>query len=565
MSTLVTETVTATVPALSLTLSVTEASITLDESASPYVQAELTVHTPAQSEALDPRDNLRVTLVVGQAWQEPVRAAQSRTFNLLLHERRFDHETGLTRLLLVSDEALLIDAGLVANAPDTSAVTYQTSLRAIINNVVLSDFGASLQAGTQDADFTQVWAVENLVTNPTFAADTAGWVTAATQATVSRNAGTGFGGGAGYIQSVSNGSGSVGIHFGEGGYQTTISCRPGDVFTFSVYLSTGTTGKTARVAIRYTDGVDSLRDFSSSTVTLTAGTWTRVSVTGTCPEGMSGMSAYAVGDFYTAGQALYGDAAMLTEGPVLWPYFNGSTVADAYYTYSWSDAANLSTSRRTPKSDRDPDAIIWEPGTKAWDYLQPLFESAGLRLFCDESRKWWLVNSSAYTVAGQVNLSQANNLTRAEDTISRREEWFDSVVIRYRWDDSAGASHTAYDSAGTSGGVTRLVEWERPYPGAGAAASILERAQGRGRTLALEALSDLTTTPGMSLVASLPNTPIQTGVVGNVTWSFSADGESGVMRLGSRGLTDTPATAWALAPATRTWATSTGSWVTYSN
>jgi len=197
--------------------------------------------------------------------------------------------------------------------------------------------------------------------------------------------------------------------------------------------------------------------------------------------------------------------------------------------------------------------LVWEPGTTAWEFLEPLVQTAGLRLFCDEQRQWWLVESASYTVAGQVNIAAAENLTSGTDVISRYRDWYDSVVVRYRWDDTAGVSHVQYDSANPSGTKTLKVEWNRPYPGAGAAAAVLARAEGRGRTLALDALSDYTATPGMSLVATLPATPIQTGVVSAVAWVFAAEGEEATMTVESRGLIDTPATAWALAAPGLAW------------
>src|SRR5690606_15678659 len=39
------------------------------------------------------------------------------------------------------------------------------------------------------------------------------------------------------------------------------------------------------------------------------------------------------------------------------------------------------------------DVLKRRPGTRAWDFLSPLLSVSGLRLFCDEERKWRLVTS----------------------------------------------------------------------------------------------------------------------------------------------------------------------------
>jgi hypothetical protein len=96
-----------------LPLDVIEASVTLNETRAPYAEARLTVHAPDPEtlEAIDPRDGVRVTLEAELSWDEPTKADQTRTFDLLLHERTINHEAGTLELILESDEALLIDGG----------------------------------------------------------------------------------------------------------------------------------------------------------------------------------------------------------------------------------------------------------------------------------------------------------------------------------------------------------------------------------------------------------------------------------------------------------------------
>lgn len=193
-------------------------------------------------------------------------------------------------------------------------------------------------------------------------------------------------------------------------------------------------------------------------------------------------------------------------------------------------------------------ATTWEPGVTAWDYLRPMVDKVGLRLWCDEARNLYLAPPIDGT-AGGLSLSDAK-VTRATDTLDRDGDWFDAVVIRYRWTDVLGATQVAYDTASVDGySKVRRLEVDRPFPGHGAAAALLARTRGRGRVFDLEAVSDYGATPGQALTATLPGTPIQTGLVSSVTWRLPGDR----MQITTRDLIDTPATSWLFSPAGRRW------------
>lgn len=185
-------------------------------------------------------------------------------------------------------------------------------------------------------------------------------------------------------------------------------------------------------------------------------------------------------------------------------------------------------------------SAIWEPGISAWDYLEPLIQAGSLRLFCDETRKWYLVEDN-YNVTGSVNLSYLETLTEATDTISRDSlEWYDAVVIKYEYVDGSGNTVINYDSAGAPGTKVLNLTYNSAYPGAGAAARVLQRAEGRGRVNSISAVSDYTVTPGVSCSLTMPNTDTQVGNVAAVTWALPAD----EMSITTRGLLEVPDTAW---------------------
>jgi hypothetical protein len=212
----------------------------------------------------------------------------------------------------------------------------------------------------------------------------------------------------------------------------------------------------------------------------------------------------------------------------------------------------------------DPESLLWHPGVSAWDYLDDLLQTAGMRLFCDNERQWRLVNSS-YVLPELLAITVRQNIVDATENISRTsEDWFDAVLYHYQWTDALGTSREAYDIATTPGySKPRVFEIERAYPGPGAAKYVLDRAASKGRKLQLRALSDYSAQPTRMMTATLPGTPILTGTMTAVTWDFDTD----EMTVDTRNLTDTPDTAWVLIPRGHSWNDIPAgmSWNTYTN
>lgn len=208
-------------------------------------------------------------------------------------------------------------------------------------------------------------------------------------------------------------------------------------------------------------------------------------------------------------------------------------------------------------------AQYWEPGQTAWDYLAPLVQQAGLVFYCDEGQLWHLVDDT-YIAPGQTSLDYTNTLTDAVDVVSRNEfDWYDAVVIKYSWTNTAGASFTAYDTA-TTGQTTKVLTLtyeDQRYPGAGAAQRVLDRAQGRGRVNEVTAVSDYSATPRQPVTIDLPFTDVQTGFVSSVSFKYPDD----IMDVRTRGLINTPDTAWVFQPVGLRWQNiSAGvSWATF--
>ena len=208
----------------------------------------------------------------------------------------------------------------------------------------------------------------------------------------------------------------------------------------------------------------------------------------------------------------------------------------------------------------DPPTAIWKPGVTAWDYLLPLVQKAGLRLWCSEGRRWSLTAPSTDLV-GSVSLYTDQTVTAVEESIDRDgDDWYDAVIVTYTWTNAAGLTQTAADTA-TQPGYSRslLIEQDTPYPGPGAAAAILSRAIGRGKIITPTAVSNYDARPGMEFsIAGAASTPA-VGIVAAVSWDFP----SNEMTVKSRQLRDifpyswrslAPGIAWSASPAGGSWA-----------
>ncbi|MBD8077699.1 hypothetical protein [Cellulosimicrobium arenosum] len=211
-------------------------------------------------------------------------------------------------------------------------------------------------------------------------------------------------------------------------------------------------------------------------------------------------------------------------------------------------AIGATAALEVPDAALEADSAGWEPGQVAWDYVKPLVDAAGMRLYCDEGRDWHLTKPLYPT--GQALTFSGSNAKFLQDDISRDEQWFDAVVVTYRWTNSAGDEQVRYDTA-QDGEATRVksLTYDRRYPGPGGARSILDRARGRGRIESILSVANPEATPGQALTVNLDDAPIQTGITTNVSWNFGAD----EMRVRSRDLTDTPESAWVLMPLGWAW------------
>lgn len=524
--------------------------VTLDAGVVPYGVATLDVPLidVELMELVDPRDDLRVTLTAGDD-----QAGTSRVFDLSLRSREVDHKSRVIRLEIATDEAVLMDyAPLVT---DTGARAHEASLRGVCN-YALGKIGASLAAGVWDADMSCYWNARNLLTNPgTEAASTGGY--GAGNCSIDYNDASWSLSGDGDCFNLWGPTTADSWMSVEGAAGTKLSgLQEGKTYVFSATGNVKTAFSGSNLAADAADaggganlsrvralvvhtrqGAGAYSIWHSQQVPNTVNTPSRVYVAFTVPVGCTEVFLRAyLGN--TAGQIRWDGFTLVERGPGTVAedavYFDGDTLDTAQYVYAWEGAQDSSMSTRTAVVERSPEVYRWTPGVSAWDFLAPLTSQAGLRLYCDENRVWRLIDPAEFSIPGRVSIAQWNTI-EGVDRISRGDAnvFCTCVVVRYRWRDEQGVQQEAYDIAGTEGRVL-LWEYDRPYPGPGAAAAMLARRQGAGRVQDVTALADWTAVPSMEASIALPATVEQVGTLQSVKWSLT----DGLMRVGTRGLID---------------------------
>jgi hypothetical protein len=558
--------VTASIPSLDLDLDVKDCTITLDETRFPYVEATISIALPVEAimETIDTRDNLRVLIEAEVDWIEPADPTQTRTFDLVLHQRTIAHEADRVILVCHSDESLLIDGGYVDDEVDVRPRGL-TTLRDVVNEILgggrVPELGAtSLEAGAADADTTITRDRVNLCPNPGCENASPAWgLTAGTGASafarstaVTPYAGT-------YSTRFTAAAGNANVRATPDNAGAYFPVTAGKAYYWSFRLRSSIS-RVAHAWLRFYSGNGTgvlLDEISIDPFPTSTGAWMQFELIATAPPGATTVAPLVLTEANSAGQFHYLDGMIfyeLVDGEQpAWepsnptPYFDGANNPDStHYTVAWDGTANQSTSTLTRLDDRDPTGLDIEPGDLWWDYLSPLVRANDLRLWSDEERNWWLTETGD-TVAGTVTIAEDENAIGGQDQISYQATddngtplYFTAVVVRYRWMVD-GVQQTRYDVAST--GSTRKVlrvDIDRPWPGPGRAAAILAAAQGRGRTQELAAVMNLDATPGMALSTDMPSTAEQIGVVSSVTWRWSDGPDHGTMSVRARDLVEAP-------------------------
>lgn len=539
----------------------------------------------AALDALDPRTGnkglLTATLYLYDEATGFLSEQTSITSTLRINSRTIDWKAGTVNLLLTTDEFELQKQANMTTSP-TNYRAHQSSLVAVVNQV-LSDAGltATLDPSSVDADVTTTTSITNVFIDPL--TETAANFTSSTTAgspTITVGTGSSPSGRVVTSKMTTAATSSQGIYLLGTATTSGLSVNPGDVLYVSLSAYTDTT-RTFRVYIQKFNSAGTALGLTVVTAAnaLTGGSYTALSGSVTIPAGTTSVSIMIEQPTATSNTAtaqlsvgaLLGvvnnpTGAFETDGVTPLAFFSGATTANTYYTYAWDGTANASTSHRspTPAFQATPDSLTLSPGQSYFDMLNPVVQAAGLVLFQDDLGVWRMVNGSEYLLPQSVTV-QPTQATQMQDTIdlTNADNVANSVVVKYTWVNASGNTETYYDAAGTSG-PTRLIELDNtPYPGPGRAAYALSVSQGRGRSLSTTALSVFSARPYMPATLIAPYTQTQTGVVSRVSFDL----KQSEMSITTRGLIDTPAGAWILAPDGHTWSAgnATTTWNTLDN
>ena len=155
-----------------------------------------------------------------------------------------------------------------------------------------------------------------------------------------------------------------------------------------------------------------------------------------------------------------------------------------------------------------------------WDQLYEIVTAAGCVLYCDVDGKFYLKDNLA--VDGDLELTDQDNITRLTSSISRNSEtFFNWVTVEYR---NSGVA-TVYDSEAISYTMTgykgaNFVREGIPFPGYGAALSLLQRGSTRGETYTVEAISNYNARPRQNMTINLTGEPDKTAIIQSISFSL---------------------------------------------
>jgi hypothetical protein len=542
-------------PGITHDFKVSRVELSLDELNTVYVHADITVAPFPDSVDADLRAAIidgtqRITITADREILTPTPDTQTRTFDLVLHERSID-EAGDIVFQCASDEALLEVRGLVAAAPlDRGFLPAATapvqSARDIIDAILDDYLGAALEPGTVDADITRTLELSNMIRNPGFETNIADWVASSNasglvRATLRKNTGAA----SMRWTATANGNSSVKM--------TSLPYDPSRAYQLTAMLS-AQVARDMKVLLRIVDE-DGAEVWTASGTVISAPTSGFAQSLTQMPKPPTignlsskpgvklevfaqALAAAAGNQFYIDDVMLFAIPEEVAEIPNLYTgfpvydmdnYFDGSgspTDSSSYYTYAWDGPTNNSSSKRIPNDTRGLQLLCQQPGQTYRAYLDPLVDLAEGRLFCDELRQWWLVDDT-YTPAGTITLTDAESIAHWKDTVSLTESFdglpttFTGVVVIYETvARPKGTVDRQYDFAGDDSGRVYRKVVQGAYPGPGAAAALLARAAGRQRSIPVTATTDLTATPSMALTMTIAGTDY-TGYASKVVWEWS--------------------------------------------
>jgi hypothetical protein len=156
--------------------------------------------------------------------------------------------------------------------------------------------------------------------------------------------------------------------------------------------------------------------------------------------------------------------------------------------------------------------------TTPWDFMLTVADAGKFKLYCDEKRRWYLVETTA--VSGELELKDDDNITDFQKVINRETLFYNQAIIEY--EDTEGTKTIDKYTGSVVGGLKTFYQKKDNtfYPGPGAAQSIVERSITRGETYSVEAINNYNARPRQTLIVDITGEPVKTGIVQSITWAL---------------------------------------------
>ena len=535
-------------------LTVRGGRIGMSDANAPHVTGSIDIAVPSLTvlTALDPRADRRIRITA----VSDLPGIVARPFDLSLRDRTTRLADAVVTLDLASDESLLDD--YAQPVADDGAYSRQGSLRAIVDYVLGKAIpGASLAAfPALDVDASVYADAENYVPNGSGRNDLTGWTT--NNSSLARLTGQTW------LENVAQTglrvTGSAGSPVSYIDYEVPeASDMRGRMVRFHARQRNGATaltGTTDANVLRITvfgsnDDAASYYPIGQSTAGPTGANAQRDhDFMAVIPDELTNMVIRLHHGVQIAAPVTWGDviASEYTGDPSDKGYWDGDTPGTDGYAYIWMGPVGASASARAALIDRPPATLRWEAGESAMSYLASVVQPLERRLVCDETRTWTLRDEN-YEAPGSLAIRYGLNLIDGTDKLRRGDNWFDAALVEWKWEEADG-THTATDFYALTTPYTRLVKIEltTPYSGAGYAAYLVRRAQGRGREVTARIVADWRARAEQPVEITLDGAPIQTGRLSEIEFDLNSD----ELTITTRSV-DTPPSAWVLIPTGSTW------------
>jgi hypothetical protein len=546
-------------------LAASSCQLRVDEGATPYTSATLTIKMPSLAVLAQLDPNARPVVRVRASRRQGSTGQQVRSSidtSPRLVDRSVDLRSGTVSLTLANDETSLE----YAPAVDVDLLSLNTSVRAIAQEVVRRATGRSATTVTAAVDraFVPSTTQKNLMPEGGFERGINRWKPVNARLDISPSYST-------------DGANTLRIQPNSASFDSFAEIDAGLVagktYRIQGYLSSDYTsynfapdGRTQQiVVVAAMNGYPEVIAKSSALLMSLPDVPRLRMVEFTMPPNITASSVRLYNGANNAATpangGMYWDSIAIFEAPLdltdsftrhgyqkVLPYFDGDTVDTDRFIYTWDGERGSSTSTRRPRVARNPESLVWRRGQTARDFLTPVLQAVGLRIYQDVTGTWRLTDNSDRPTA-RTRLDVRSNIYQIVDAGAFNSTypdgspvWADAVAVTYRWTDDEGNDREAVD-VDAPDGYTKLYQLtlqETPYPGPGQAAYLRGRFAQRARQMTVTARPDYGVLPSQELTIVTDHVGLLTGYVDSVAFDHAAD----EMTVVGKNLVSTPATAW---------------------